>query len=323
MFEDQRPSYDVTKYQPTDKLVHVGTGRTSVKNVRMRRGGAIGGTVHAGGRVGSGARVVAANADQRSYETTANKSGQYALGGLPPGKYSIFTYDRSATWVDKSIYLRKVRSGSFRQVNPRLNKRAGSMLVDLYKGQSSYGGKVYVTAVSQGSGQFWTARATRGSVTFRGLYPGRYKLVIPGSGSYLGETLRVKGRVKPGKVTFASARLTKQGASVTGRVVDAQDPSFALSGAIVGLYDGGGNQLSSTTSRSDGRYTLTGPLQTQRGLTVSIAAPDSGYLGEEPRRCRYATTKVRGVSITTGRTTNVGDAGMRSSDAKCQGSAGA
>ena len=37
---------------------------------------------------------MAANKEQNSFETTANATGQFALGGLPPGSYSVFTYDK-------------------------------------------------------------------------------------------------------------------------------------------------------------------------------------------------------------------------------------
>ena len=57
------------------------------------------------GRLPRGARVVAANKEQNSFETTANAQGQYALGGLPPGSYSVFTYDKRKSWVGKSTYL--------------------------------------------------------------------------------------------------------------------------------------------------------------------------------------------------------------------------
>ena len=71
----------------------------------MTRGGYVTGTVRTGdGKPAKGARVVAANRAEQSFETTANGKGQFALGGLPQGKYSVFTYDQQKRWVGKSAW---------------------------------------------------------------------------------------------------------------------------------------------------------------------------------------------------------------------------
>jgi hypothetical protein len=154
---DLAPAYDVKKNRPSTVKVKVRPGRTTVKTIRMRRGAAIGGTVRTGGKPGRGARVVAANTDEQSFETTADKSGRFALGGLPPGKYSVFTYDRKNAWVGKSTYLPKISGSGFTPVAIKLTKKAGGLLVDLYAGRKSIREKAFVTAVSRSSGQFWTA----------------------------------------------------------------------------------------------------------------------------------------------------------------------
>ena len=104
-FTDERPAYNVDKYAPTDVRVRVKAGKKVQKNVRMKPGAAITGTVRAGGKPLGGAKVVAANANEQSFSTKANDKGQFAIGGLPDGSYSVFTYDRKKTWVDKSTYV--------------------------------------------------------------------------------------------------------------------------------------------------------------------------------------------------------------------------
>jgi hypothetical protein len=308
-FVDQRPAYDTQKYAPTDVTVTVPANRTVVRTVRMRRGAALYGTVRAGGRPAARARVVAASTTEQSYETLTNKRGEWAIGGLPSGSYSVFTYERTRSWIGKSAWVPGLKRGKTRGVPISLSTRAGNLLVDLYAGGRSMNRPVFVTAVSQRSGQFWTARASKGSVTFRGLFPGRYRLVMPGVGSYLGRTGAVHdGRVKPGHTAFGSFALNKRGASVVGMVVDAEMPSFALGNAAVQLLDADGNQLARTTSDGTGFFVLSGPLTTTQDLLV-VVAPDpngGGWMQGGKAYCKFEEAYVFDVSITTGRETDVG-----------------
>jgi len=305
-FTDKRPAYDVEKYYPRDVVVTVRAGATTVKNVRMRRGAAIGGVVRAGGRRAAGARIVAANKDRNSFETTANSKGEYALGGLPPGSYSVFTYDRRKRFVGKSRYLPRLKPGSFKSVNIGLDKRAGRFIVDLYAGSQPYPGVAWVTAVSRKNGQFWTQKAAHGTVTFAGLYPGRYDLVVPAAGGYLGGTLPVSGKVRKGRTSFGTVRLTRRGASVAGTVVDGNDVTFPLKGASVLLVDRSGATLDTATSAADGTFVLGGELTTRSDLRVVAGpGPYSPYLGQGEHWCKYGRASVA-VSVTTGHTTALG-----------------
>lgn len=305
---DMAPSYDVTKNAPSTVKVTVRAGHTTAKNIRMSRGASIGGSVKAGGKNAGGARVVAANTDEQSFQTTADKSGHFALGGLPPGNYSVFTYDRKAAFVGKSLYLPKLKGPTYTPVAIKLKKKAGSLLVDLYAGKKPMRAKAFVTAVSRTTGQFWTAKATRGSVTFRGLYPGRYYLEVPGVDNYLPARVRVKTKVRSGRVAFGSARLTKKGAKITGKVIDRDHPDISLAGASLQLFDASGQLIDTATSRSSGAFTLDGQLTTQKGMTVVAGpGPGSSYLGQgTPHNCKYGTAKVRGVKVSTGKRTAVG-----------------
>ncbi|QIG41800.1 carboxypeptidase regulatory-like domain-containing protein [Nocardioides anomalus] len=323
-FTDQRPAYDVEKYYPADVTVTVSSGATAIKNVRLRTGAAIGGVVTAGGKPAGGARIVAANKEQNSFETTANKQGEYALGGLPPGSYSIFTYDRRKQFVGKSTYLPRMKAGTFKKTNVKLTTKAGRFVVDLYAGDQPYPDVAFVTAVSKSNGQFWTEKAAHGSVTFSGLYPGKYTLVIPGAGGYLGGTLPVTGKVKKGRTSFGTLRLTRPGASVGGAVVDSKDASKPLSPVAVSLYDGTGALVASGTTAADGTFTVGGQLDTASGLTL-VAQPSGGtapYL-RGAAYCKFGTTTIPGISVTAGQVTPLGVLSLphlagADQDASCQ-----
>jgi len=305
-FTDQRPSYDVEKYYPADVVVTVTAGATTVKNVKMRTGAAIGGVVKANGKPAGGARIVAANTDRNSFEVTANSAGEFALGGLPPGSYSVFTYDKRKAWVGKSAWFPKLKSGKFKKAHINLTKKAGRFVVDLYAGDQPYPGVAYVTAVSRGNGQFWTQKAAHGTVTFQGLYPGKYDVVLPGAGGYLGGTIRVQGKVKSGKTSFGTVRLTQPGATVAGTIVDANRPANPLEGASVTLMTTAGATLGTTTSAADGSFVLGGQLSTRTDLVVVAGpGPYSPYLGKGTSYCKYAATSVP-VAVTTGQTTGLG-----------------
>ncbi len=202
-FTDKRPSYDVTKFAPTDATVTVRSGSTAVRNVRMHRGAAITGTVRTAAGSGSHATVTAANKAEQSFSTIANDKGQFAIGGLPAGSYSVFTYDHKKTYVAKSTYVKKLAAGHPQNIDIKLNKRAGNLLVDLYAGDQPINGTLMVTAISKKTGQFWTMKARNGTADLRGVYPGRYTLIVPGYRDFFGKT----GTVSRGKVSRRSHRL--------------------------------------------------------------------------------------------------------------------
>lgn len=312
-FTDVRPTYDVKRFQPTDVAVEVTAAQTTTKTVRMTPGAAIGGTVRAGAKVAKGARVVVALADERTFSTTADKRGRYALGGIPSGKgYSVFTYDRARTWVAKSTYLRKLVAGTYTAVSPTLRTAGGTLLVDLYTGDGAYDGDpVSVTAVSRTTGQFWVARTRNGSVTFQGLFPGRYRLVVPGLDDYLPAEVNPAVRVRSKRTAFTDATLAVRGASVTGRVVDANRRAATLGRASVRLLDADGDVLDTTTAATDGTFLLDGQLTTQSGLTVVVGPdPNNPYLGQGTSYCRYAEATTAPFGVTTGDQTVLGDVAL-------------
>ncbi|GCD90819.1 collagen binding domain-containing protein [Nocardioides sp. LS1] len=319
-FVDLRPSYDVTKYAPSDIQVTVPSGLPVQHDVKMRRGAAITGVARGGGHVLRGARIVAANANQQSYETKANSQGQFALGGLPDGNYSLFTFDRDQTWVAKSLWVPKMKRPEVRNLGINLKTKGGSLLVSLFKPDGKpMGGRFYVTVVSKASGQFWTARAGGGSVTFQGLYPGRYKLVAPGVGNYLARTGSVVGGyVKAGGADLASTfKWTQRGAWITGIVVDYEDPSIPIAKVPVSLYDASGNKIGQDTTNDNGLFTFAGQLDTQDGLTV--VATGGWYQGDN--YCNFKRTSVGDISVTHGMQTDMDALEMRHAPADDQAGA--
>ncbi len=277
-FVDKRPTYDVSKFAPSDVFVKVRASSTSVKNVRMKRGAAITGTVRTGGKPGAQARVVAANPNEQSFETTANAKGQFAIGGLPAGNYSVFTYDRRKQFVGRSTFIRNLGAGKFANLRLALAQRAGGLLVDVYAGGEPLRGTTFATAISRRTGQFWTAKVRRGSVSFQGLFPGRYRIVVPDVGRWIGRTGSVtNGVVRPGRTAFGSFKLTQKGGAFTGRLVR-EDGGMPMQGATVRLFDEAGSLVSETTSATNGSFLLGGRLRTQSGMTlVAFNTYDTNY----------------------------------------------
>lgn len=289
-FVDKRPAYDVRKFAPTDVFVKVRAGHTTVKDVRLKRGAAITGTVRAGGRPAAKARVVAANTSEQSFDTVANDKGQFALGGLPAGTYSVFTYDRRKVWVGKSLYVPDLSVGEFADVAIGMPRKAGELRVDVYAGGKALQGTTFATAVSRRTGQFWTAKLSKGTVAFRGLFPGRYRIVVPDVGRWFGRTGAVKnGFVRSGRGAFGSFRLTQRGGAFTG-VVTYGDSGSPVQGATVRLYDASDNLVAETSTSPNGHFLVGGRLRAQQGMrVVAINTYDTTHYGRATREPLTAT----------------------------------
>ncbi|MEP9363617.1 carboxypeptidase-like regulatory domain-containing protein [Nocardioides sp. CN2-186] len=314
-FVDQRDSYVTSKYAPTDIQVTVHSGQGTRKNVTMTKGAFITGTVKAHGKVAKKAEVKAANQSEQSFTTTANKKGQFAIGGLPAGKYSLFSYDHKHAWVDKSTYAGKLEPGKSANLAINLRKKAGSLRVYLFtsaNGQKKQvTGNPTVTAVSKKTGQFWSKKVKGGNAVFEGLYPGKYKLVANGYGIWFGKTASVEGAtVKSGKTDFGTFTYTKRGGWITGKVVDGNDSSFPMKAAAVGLYDSSGNQLTSTVTDQSGAFKLSGQFATMSGLTVTVDPDPNGggwmQAAAPGNYCMFTHGEQTPVSITIGQQTDVG-----------------
>ena len=312
-FTDERPAYNVDKFAPTDLKVRVRSGDFVQRNVRMQPGAAITGTVRAGGKPAGGARIVAANSNEQSFETKANGKGQFAIGGLPIGSYSVFTYERTKTWVGRSTYVRGLDAGGRRDIAISLGQKAGKLQVRLRADGQTVRDSVFVTAVSKSTGQFWTTKAKRGTAVFAGLFPGKYRLVAPGIGNFLPQTGSIEGAKVPsnGCADLVSVfEWTKRAASVQGYVVNAEHQELDLEGARVRLFAADGSLLGTARTDATGQFFIAGQLLTQTGVTA-VVDPDpangSAYLGTKPYRCQFGSTTVPDLELRVGTTTQVGD----------------
>lgn len=307
-FVDQRPAYDTSKYAPTDIAVKVGNHTVS-KGVTMRPGAAITGVARGGGKALRNARVVAANKSEQSFTTTANKKGQFAIGGLPAGKYCLFTYDKARRYVDKCTWVGGVNFGQVKNKPVTLTKRTGNLTVFLKTKDGGRAPASAVTVTSRATGQWWTTKARGGKAVLRGLYAGGYTIKYDGGGVWLGATGSVHGgKVRPNKMAFGDFTVTKRGAWVSGTVVDGSAPSYTLKGARVLLFDQSGHQLASATSDENGLFQLTGQITTQSVTLVVDPDPNLGGYMQSQSYCVFQHTDVPGSwSVTTGQETLVGD----------------
>ncbi|WP_224123027.1 carboxypeptidase-like regulatory domain-containing protein [Nocardioides mangrovi] len=317
-FVDQRASYVTAKYAPTDVKVTVHDGSGTRKNVTMTRGAFITGTVKAHGRPAGKAKVVAANTGEQSFSTTANKKGQFAIGGLPASGYSVFSYDHRHAWVDKSTWAGNLGPGQSNNLAINLRTKAGNLRVYLYTSadgsKNRVAGHPVVTAVSKKTGQFWSVKSTGGSAVFQGLYPGRYKLVANGFGNWFAKTAAVQGgKVKPGRTAFGTFTYTKRGGWVTGNIIDGtsgtrlQKPFSSSTGAKIDLYSTEGALIGTGYSDDDGDFKVEGQLSTQSGVTLVVTPPaDSGGYMIGDGYCQYDGTQVADLSITIGQESDAG-----------------
>jgi hypothetical protein len=318
-FVDQRPTYKTEKYAPTDIAVTVDAGTGTRKNVTMKRGAFITGTVKTHGKNAKQARVVAANQSETSFQTTANDKGQFAIGGLPEGKYSVFTYDHRNAYVGKSTYAGKLTPGKSANLQINLTTRAGSLRVNMFTSangvKKQVSGNPVVTAVSTATGQFWSEKVKSGSVVFQGLYPGKYTLVANGYGVWFGKTGAVSGpAVKAGKPQFGSFTYTKRGGWVSGDLVDGGNPDYPLKkpfpsapGAKIDLYSSGGALLASGYANDNGHFTVQGQISTisDATLVVTPGVDSAGYMNGEGY-CQFDEATVESVSITIGQGSDAG-----------------
>jgi hypothetical protein len=318
-FIDQRPAYDTSKYAPTDILVTVGQHTVS-KSVTMKQGASITGTARAGGKPLGGARVYAANRSEQSFATTANKNGQFAIGGLPAGKYCLFTYDRRKQFVDKCSWVGGLNFGQSKNRKVTLRKKAGNLTVFLETRDGNSAPNSTVTVTSKLTGQWWSAKSRSGKAVFRGLFPGRYRIKYDGGGVWFAATGAVRGGpIRPARMAFGDFTVPKRGGWLTGTVIDGSDPASTLQGAQVLLFDSEGTELAETLSKDDGRFRLDGRIATQSDLTVVVNPnPDQAGLQTGDGYCVFQRTEqIYDYSARAGQGTEIGEVTLdRAPDSK-------
>jgi hypothetical protein len=201
-FVDARPAYDTKAYAGRlDVPIRVGSAAVQ-KNVRLHRGGAIGGTVKVTtkGRTkgASNALIRAVGNSGQVIEVNANKKGEYALAGLGKDSYRVFVYDSAKRRVGKSKLIRNVKLRSWRKVSFVLRTKPSTIRGFVRADGAKARGIVYVTAVNKNTGEFWVQRVASGNLSLRGLTAGSYRLEVPAGGGYAAGRFSI-GKIRAGK----------------------------------------------------------------------------------------------------------------------------
>ena len=196
-FVDGRPAYNTKAYAARlDVRVRVASSAVQ-KNVRLHRGGAIGGTIKVKGKRAANASIRAISNGGQVITVNANKRGEYALGGLAKDDYRVFAYDAKNRRVGKSKLVRKVKLRSFRQASFNLKTKPAAIRGFLTVNGAKARGIVFVTAVNKRTGEFWVQKVSAGNLSLRGLTPGPYKLQVPDTDSFVGGTFNL-GTIRAG-----------------------------------------------------------------------------------------------------------------------------
>jgi 5-hydroxyisourate hydrolase-like protein (transthyretin family) len=299
---ERRPAYDTRSYARVPN-VNINVATTAVvKNVVVKRGGAVGGTIKVRvkshgkyrNRAAGSAKVRAISDDGQIYEVTADKSGRYALGGLPKNNYRVYAYDKRNRRVGTSKLARKVELGSFRKVSFVLRTSPASYQGFLTTGGTLAKGSVTVTAVNQRTGEYWVTKVSGGALSLTGLTPGRYVLTVPDTGGYFGRTVTLPS-LRAGQTRRPNVVLPTKAGTFSGTVVDATSGN-PIPNVSIQLKDKEGRVQQELTASSTGTFSIGGTLRAQSGVTVTIFAYDK--IGEH----YYLPRSFTGLEIVDDRT---------------------
>lgn len=277
---ERRPAYDLSSYARVPN-VNLNVGTTNVvKDVKVRKGGAIGGSVKvrvkvhgkAKWRKAARARLRAISDDGQVYEVTADGSGRYALGGLPGNNYRVFAYDSAYRRVGPSKLVRNVSLGSYRAASFGLRTSPSAYRGFLFTGNRLAEGDVTVTLRNTRTGEYWVQEISDGALSLRGLTAGGYTLTVPDTHGYFGRTVTLPS-LKTGQTRTASVTLPTKGGTFTGTVVDATSGA-PIPNVSVRLTDSAGKVQSEITASSTGTFSIGGQLRAQAGVSVTILAYD-------------------------------------------------
>ncbi|MFC5679680.1 carboxypeptidase-like regulatory domain-containing protein [Aeromicrobium endophyticum] len=271
-FVDGRPAYKTNAYAARlDVPIRVGSSSVQ-KNVRLKRGGAIGGVVKVKGARAAKARIRAVSNGGQVIEVTADKRGQYALGGLAKDDYRVYAYDSRKRRVGKSKLVRNVKLRTFRKTSFNLTTRPGSIRGFLTVGGARARGTVFVTAVNKKTGEYWVQKVSHGNLSLRGLTPGPYRLDVPDTGGWFGGSFSI-GRVRAGGMRDTTINLATRGGTFSGTVVDSSSqPAYGIPNISVRLEDAQGRTLDERPANQDGTFTIGGTARQQPGVTVLVLA---------------------------------------------------
>lgn len=209
---DSRPAWDTSRRAPADATVTVRAHRDATRTLRLRRGAHVTGSVTRSMHNAPAARAKVRATDEvgRTFEVNADGGGRFALGGLPPGNYRLWGYDKGRQWVGRTVKVGWLGRGDGRHLMVRMRTRAGAVNGYVMEGPRIARSTTWVTAISRRTGQWWVVRARGGDLSLRGLAPGRYTFVVTSTREWQGRTLRPRTKVRPGRTQQVVLRLDRR-----------------------------------------------------------------------------------------------------------------
>ena len=304
-FVDTRPAHDTTRRVTTDVRTTVRAGRTTVTDAVLRRGAWLWGSVRrTGGGVARQPLVTAVRDGDTSgtvHTVRADRSGRYALGGLPTGRYTVFVDDRAERHTAAPKRVRLARLGRSAEVSFVLRTPAGRYTGRVTAGGARLTDPVHVTLVNRSTGQFRVVALRGGDLSvLRGLAPGSYRLTVPGTGRRLGATFRLPP-IRAGKPTSAGrVDLVRRGGTLRGTVVDA-GTGLPLRGVSVTIMDKYGHPFETVTTSASGTFDVGGSIpDADNPVTLRLEARNP------VDDVRYTHRDVTGLQVRAGSASDLG-----------------
>lgn len=219
---DGRAAWRTDRLALTDAVVRISPDATSIAVVRMRKGGFLTGRVSRGPKRVDAARALVRAADEsgRGFEVRADSRGRFALGGLPPGNYRVWAYDRARRWVGPTTAVRGLKRHQGHDLGLTLPRRAGGVNGHVFADGQLVNSTIWITATHRRTGQWWSVRVRNGDLSLRGLAPGRYDLRVEATDQFEGHTFRPAWKVRSGHTRHTTLRLEPRVQSGSGRTPD-------------------------------------------------------------------------------------------------------
>ena len=203
--EDTRENWDVTRMpEAQSSAFAVAQGKQTVKNVAVKPGVTVTGTVKRGKKRAAYAKVRVIHSTEyystAPIEVTANKKGQFAVGGIPAGgTVTVYVANRSQSAISGPIRIRRVKAGASTNLNVKLKIKAVTVRGTLQVNGAAVKETLYVTLVNRATGSWVVVPVRRGKLVARGLEAGKYTLKVPQGEKNQKKTVKSTVTVKAGK----------------------------------------------------------------------------------------------------------------------------
>ncbi|MBS0646799.1 MAG: carboxypeptidase regulatory-like domain-containing protein, partial [Verrucomicrobia bacterium] len=219
-----------------------------------------------------GATISAIQNNLTILSTTTDSGGNYKLGSLNPG---IYTVQVTASHYQKGTSTITTLVGQTLQLPFALISNAGSVsgqITDAVTGQAVASATVNLSQ----NGSLVTSATTdsRGAYTLSGLVPGSYVLQVSATHYQSGSA---SVTIVSDQTATANLVLTPNAGSVSGQITDAVTGQ-AVASATINLSQNG-SLVTSATTDSRGAYTLSGLVPGVYTLQVSASHYQSGSAG--------------------------------------------